>query len=88
MRLAALAATMLYCFAVSPARAVDWESLVNPGPVVEGHAKTEAQCRKCHQPARKYSQAPSDCLSCHRADDTHKGKLGPACADCHTEQNW
>ncbi|MBL8359015.1 MAG: cytochrome C [Rubrivivax sp.] len=47
-----------------------------------------AECRKCHQPARKYSQAPSDCLSCHRADDTHKGRLGPACADCHTEQNW
>jgi hypothetical protein len=50
------------------------------------HVKTE--CDKCHEPAKKYSQAPEDCLACHRKDDTHKGCAGPKCADCHTENDW
>ena len=50
------------------------------------HRSTD--CEKCHAPTRKYSQAPSDCLACHRKDDTHKGALGPKCADCHNETDW
>lgn len=50
------------------------------------HLKTE--CRQCHMPAHKYRDAAHDCLSCHRKDDTHKGSLGPQCANCHTEVNW
>ncbi len=37
---------------------------------------------------KKFSQAPHDCLSCHKKDDKHKGTLGNACADCHIEQGW
>jgi hypothetical protein len=50
------------------------------------HVTTE--CDKCHLPAKKYREAPSDCNACHRKDDTHKGSLGPKCADCHTESDW
>jgi hypothetical protein len=50
------------------------------------HAKV--QCEKCHEPKKKYWQASSDCNSCHRKDDVHKGSLGPKCADCHTENDW
>ena len=50
------------------------------------HVKVE--CASCHVPGKKYSQAPQDCLSCHRKDDTHKGTLGTACADCHVEESW
>ena len=50
------------------------------------HQKVE--CDKCHEPKKKYRQAASDCNSCHRKDDEHKGALGPKCADCHTENNW
>lgn len=50
------------------------------------HAK--ARCEQCHEPPAKYRQARSDCLSCHRKDDVHKGSLGPKCADCHTETTW
>jgi hypothetical protein len=50
------------------------------------HAK--ARCEACHEPAKKYRQAASDCVSCHRKDDVHKGSLGPKCADCHTENSW
>jgi hypothetical protein len=49
----------------------------------------DVKCESCHTPARKkYSQAPQDCLSCHRKDDTHKGSLGGKCADCHSEVDW
>lgn len=50
------------------------------------HQQTE--CAKCHPVGRKYSQAPDDCLACHRKDDTHKGSLGPKCADCHGQDDW
>jgi hypothetical protein len=50
------------------------------------HARVE--CDKCHEPKKKYSQAPSDCNACHRKDDVHKGALGAKCADCHTESDW
>lgn len=95
MRLAALATTMLYCLAGSPAWAVDWESLVNPGAVVEGHAKTEAQCRKCHAPFARDDQRKL-CLDCHKdvgGDIARKGgfhgRFEPArtgqCRNCHTD---
>jgi cytochrome c1 len=45
-------------------------------------------CEKCHEPKKKWSQAPSDCQACHRKDDVHKGSLGPKCADCHTVNDW
>ncbi len=55
-------------------------------PLRGKHLKTE--CDKCHEPAKKWRAAPSDCNACHRKDDVHKGSLGPKCADCHTENNW
>lgn len=46
------------------------------------------ECRSCHAPGRKYSQAPQDCASCHKKDDPHRGQLGAQCADCHGETDW
>jgi hypothetical protein len=48
----------------------------------------DVACKKCHQPDKKYRDAPTDCVSCHRKDDTHKGTLGTKCADCHVEKSW
>jgi hypothetical protein len=45
-------------------------------------------CEKCHEPKKKYWEAPSDCNACHKKDDVHKGSLGTACADCHTDNDW
>ena len=64
------------------------------------HAQTDFQlrgkhrkpaCASCHRPKVKYSEAPSDCVSCHRKDDDdkgHKGGLGPKCGNCHGENTW
>lgn len=48
----------------------------------------EVDCAKCHAPGRKHREAPGTCVGCHKKDDTHKGKLGTKCADCHTETDW
>lgn len=48
----------------------------------------KVECKACHTPKVKYRDAPSDCYACHKKDDTHKGKVGSACAGCHTDRNW
>ena len=50
------------------------------------HAETE--CKDCHRPGSKHRSAQSTCIGCHKQDDEHKGKLGSKCADCHTETDW
>lgn len=53
--------------------------------LVGAHLKVE--CKSCHANLR-YRDAASDCVACHRQDDTHKGSLGTQCADCHNARAW
>jgi len=58
-------------------------------PLKGAHANAKkVECKACHKSKAKYRDAPSDCYACHKKDDKHKGNLGLACADCHTERNW
>ena len=71
------------------------EKLVMPGPLVEGHAKLESECNKCHEPFSRHSQTRL-CLDCHKeiaADRTARagfhGRERRAatlqCNQCHTD---
>ncbi len=71
------------------------ESLVMPGPVIEGHAKTEENCGACHNLFERTAQRGL-CLECHdriAADATagtgFHGRDDTArtadCKACHTE---
>lgn len=51
-------------------------------------AHVRVECKACHKPPAKFRAAPGTCASCHAKDDKHKGALGNACADCHTEARW
>ena len=44
-------------------------------------------CKDCHK-SQRFKDAPSECVSCHRKDDTHKGKLGATCNVCHNVRDW
>lgn len=46
------------------------------------------ECLACHKENKKYHEAPSDCFSCHKKQDIHKGKLGQKCQTCHVETGW
>jgi Cytochrome c3 len=68
------------------------ESLVMPGKVIQGHAKVEGECKKCHEPFDKTAQSTL-CTECHKdvADDISK-RLGyhgritqKPCKECHTD---
>jgi hypothetical protein len=68
--------------------ATDWPLRGRHAQLAQGPQAVSTGCASCHQPGRKYRQAPHECNACHRKDDVHKGALGPLCADCHGEDNW
>lgn len=50
-----------------------------------------AKCDSCHTGVLYRDRLATGCNACHRKDDMakgHKGELGTACADCHTERGW
>ncbi len=54
-------------------------------------AHRDAKCEACHQPQKKYRQAPGKCSDCHAKDDAqkgHKGHLGNRCESCHDQERW
>ena len=81
-------------FAV-PANGASWESLIMPGPVIEGHADLEDECTSCHTPFSGEEQNEL-CLDCHEdvASDlallrgfhgTHPTVAMTDCSQCHSE---
>lgn len=54
-------------------------------PLAGRHARV--RCEACHTKALSVRLA-TDCVSCHRADDTHRGRNGDACERCHSEDSW
>jgi len=82
-------------FSPSQAVAGPLENLVMPGPVIEGHARIETQCTKCHSLFDKKTQKKL-CLDCHKIVNKdivgQKGFHGwkkdiaeKKCKLCHTE---
>jgi hypothetical protein len=49
-------------------------------------------CIACHArpapPGKPIAAVGNDCYSCHRKDDTHEGRFGRRCEQCHLPQNW
>lgn len=89
-----LSVALYILFSADPAFA-DIKQLVMPGPVVEGHARFEKDCERCHVPFKKGSQRQL-CLDCHKplADDLNR-KMGyhgrsvavqaAECKHCHSD---
>jgi len=85
--------TLLLC--ASASHGASLESLVMPGPVIEGHADVEEECSSCHAPFSRANQ-PQLCLECHEdvaadiaADVGFHGRhpevAGHECSVCHSE---
>jgi hypothetical protein len=45
-------------------------------------------CHNCHTANVATQKLPTECVSCHRPNDVHAGKLGKKCDDCHTPAGW
>jgi hypothetical protein len=48
----------------------------------------QARCNDCHTRNAYQQKTATDCFSCHKADDVHKGQQGKNCAQCHNESGW
>ena len=46
------------------------------------------RCDACHTGDLYKQKLAKTCISCHRADDEHKGRNGEKCESCHTAQDW
>ena len=55
-------------------------------PLLGGHLK--AACSGCHVDAAHFADRSKACVDCHRKDDSHKGRNGPKCGDCHDARDW
>lgn len=44
-------------------------------------------CQSCHI-GNQFTGTPSNCVSCHKEDDYHRGALGTECSSCHTPNAW
>jgi hypothetical protein len=60
-------------------------------PLFGQHKK--AKCHSCHEPVEikpggKRKKLPTECFDCHKNDDSHKGRYGKKCEDCHTSSSW
>jgi hypothetical protein len=55
-------------------------------------AHTKVPCESCHTQAAPAGKAAAsvgtNCIACHRRDDTHDGAFGPGCEQCHASDSW
>jgi hypothetical protein len=54
--------------------------------LIDAHAVID--CTNCHRTGKYKDKIPKDCYGCHRADDSHAGRFGEKCADCHAQDRW
>lgn len=45
-------------------------------------------CASCHRGPLYQEKLSTQCVSCHRPDDVHKGVLGDKCNTCHSPEGW
>lgn len=55
-------------------------------PLTGGHVGLK--CASCHKGEGRPQRLEMSCISCHRADDKHKGANGTTCERCHTASSW
>lgn len=48
----------------------------------------DVKCTTCHKGNLYKEKLKTDCSSCHKKDDKHKGSFGPKCESCHIERGW
>ncbi|MGD9842450.1 MAG: cytochrome c3 family protein [Steroidobacteraceae bacterium] len=57
------------------------------GFALEGaHAQTD--CESCHVTGRMQDKIPKNCHGCHKAQDSHAGRMGEKCETCHGSSEW
>lgn len=48
----------------------------------------DIDCQRCHQGPAEKERGKTACHQCHGLDDSHRGRFGNKCQDCHSEKKW
>lgn len=64
---------------------VKFDHDLTPFPLIGMHGAVT--CDECHTNS-DYKNLKNNCVSCHKNDDNHKGKMGNLCGSCHTPNDW
>ena len=72
-------------------RETGWEKIVfdhdkTDYPLTGKHRKVE--CHTCHGGDFAAENMGTDCVSCHKNDDEHRGRYGRKCDSCHKTSGW
>ena len=51
-------------------------------------AHEKVKCDTCHKGDLYRDKIATTCVTCHKANDPHKGQLGTHCETCHNEISW
>jgi hypothetical protein len=54
--------------------------------LIGAHAKLD--CHVCHTAPVAAQKLGTDCVSCHRSEDPHGGKVQGGCESCHGQDSW
>lgn len=55
-------------------------------PLLGQHRITS--CSNCHRGPLYREAVPTQCVSCHQAEDAHRTVFGQGCASCHSPDGW
>ncbi|MEP6883313.1 MAG: hypothetical protein ABJC66_01060 [Gammaproteobacteria bacterium] len=75
------------CHTTKDWKTAKYDHLKETGFALEG-VHDRINCVACHRSENFKDKIPKDCNGCHRADDTHAGRFGVKCADCHGNDRW
>src|SRR5580765_67583 len=45
-------------------------------------------CNDCHRSGNLKDKLPRECAGCHQGQDSHAGRLGKDCGNCHANEKW
>jgi len=45
-------------------------------------------CNDCHRTGNLKDKLPRECAGCHQGQDSHAGRLGKDCGNCHGNEKW
>src|SRR6185312_1746832 len=75
------------CHATSGWKTAKFDHKKETGFALEG-AHANVDCQDCHRSGNLKDKIPKDCLGCHQGQDSHAGRLGAQCGECHGNDKW
>jgi len=75
------------CHATSGWKTAKFDHKKETGFALEG-AHANVDCQDCHRSGNLKDKIPKDCFGCHQGQDSHAGRLGAQCGECHGNDKW